>query len=159
MDKCVMCGFEDLRVERRDYDYQALPGVKLLNLEVVVCPNCGEEYVAIPALDGLHRELTRFLLGKSARLNGPEFRFLRKELGWSGRDTARRMGVTPETVSRWENGHEPVSLMADHLIRMLVTVEAPISDYRAVDLETIDADSDAPATAKLEHEEEWRLAA
>lgn len=33
---------------------------------------------------------------------------------------ARRFGLTPEHVSRIENGHSPISVAADRLLRVLV---------------------------------------
>lgn len=39
------------------------------------------------------------------------------------------MGVTPETVSRWENGREPIGPVADRLLRLMVVTKAPKRMY------------------------------
>jgi DNA-binding transcriptional regulator YiaG len=38
-------------------------------------------------------------------MNATEIRALRQRLGLSQMAFAVRLGITPETVSRWENGH------------------------------------------------------
>ena len=52
-------------------------------------------------------------------------------LGWSGRDFARRFGLTPEHVSRIENGHSPISVAADRLLRILVMNERALEGNAA----------------------------
>jgi transcriptional regulator with XRE-family HTH domain len=39
------------------------------------------------------------------------------------------MGVTPETVSRWENGSAIMSASAERLLRLAALSREPISDY------------------------------
>jgi transcriptional regulator with XRE-family HTH domain len=69
------------------------------------------------------------VIGKHARLTAAEVRYLRKYLGWSGADFARHMGVTPESVSRWENDREQMSAVGDRLLRLMVATKAPVSAY------------------------------
>jgi transcriptional regulator with XRE-family HTH domain len=59
---------------------------------------------------------------------------LRKSLGWSGGDFARRMGVDPATVSRWENGAQDIGQVAERLLRLLVSVAGPVLGYSLDDL-------------------------
>lgn len=42
------------------------------------------------------------------RLSGREIRFLRKPIGEKAVSLAKHLDVAPETLSRWENGHEAV---------------------------------------------------
>ncbi|MCB9765376.1 MAG: helix-turn-helix domain-containing protein [Alphaproteobacteria bacterium] len=60
---------------------------------------------------------------------------MRKWLGWSGQDTAERLGFTPEHVSRWENDKVAISETADKLLRSLARVREPIDDHAAWDEE------------------------
>ena len=60
----------------------------------------------IPKIEKLHRTIAMAIVGKKTRLTAEEIRFRRKYLGWSGADFARHMGVTPESISRWENEKE-----------------------------------------------------
>ncbi|MCU0229744.1 MAG: helix-turn-helix domain-containing protein [Acidobacteria bacterium] len=54
---------------------------------------------------------------------------MRKGLRWSGVDIAAHMGVTPKTVSRWENGSLGMGAAADRLIRLMIVAQAPVQDY------------------------------
>lgn len=131
-NRCVACGAELNAPVRRDEPYHSLPGVILRDLATYSCPNCGEEEIAIPDLEGLNRVIARWLAEKPGRLTGAEVRFCRKVMGWSGRAFALLIAVTPETVSRWENDKEPIGSIAERLLRVLVTQKvAPITDYDA----------------------------
>lgn len=131
-NRCVNCGAELGAPERRDVPYLSLPGVLLCGVEVYPCPSCGEEEIAIPNIEGLNQLLAAWLARRPQHLNGAEIRFLRKVMGWSGRAFALLIGVTPETVSRWENGKEPIGTVAERLLRVLVTQKIePITDYDA----------------------------
>ena len=106
-----------------------LPHISLAGVEVRRCPECGEHEVVIPRIEQLHQAIANAVIAKKARLSAAEVRFLRKHLGWSGADFARHMGVTPETVSRWENGREPIGPVADRLLRLMVVTKAPKREY------------------------------
>jgi transcriptional regulator with XRE-family HTH domain len=43
---------------------------------------------------------------------------LRTSLELSQRDLARRVGVSPRTVARWEEGKHPIGLVYEKLIRI-----------------------------------------
>ncbi len=129
MDPCMQCGDALGPVEKVELPYRSLPGVTLVGVDARTCPACGEVEYAIPRIEVLNAILAGQLVGKPARLAGAEVRFLRKVLGWSGRDFASRVGVTPETVSRWENGALAIGETPDKLLRMFVLHENPVIDY------------------------------
>jgi DNA-binding transcriptional regulator YiaG len=85
--------------------------------------------VAIPNIEGLHRQIAQSVTAKRGRLTGAEVRFLRKWLGLSGVDFAQHMGVSAETVSRWEQSANPIGTTADRLLRWLVVTREPVSEY------------------------------
>jgi putative zinc finger/helix-turn-helix YgiT family protein len=148
MTQCVACGGPVKTKREKAYRYAecGLPHVILDNAaDVATCSRCGETYTSIPAIEGLHRAIAAGLIRKKRRLAPEEIRFLRKSLGWTGVDFAKRMGATPETVSRWENGKAPMGAQADRLLRLLVAREAPITEYPADALAQLAAD-DRPAT-------------
>lgn len=141
MRKCRSCGTGTLtrRIEERPLD--SLPSVVVHGLKVTRCEQCGAEAVSIPRLEELHEVVAKALVRKRGRLTGPEVRYLRKWLGWSGQDFARRFELSPEHVSRIENGHNPISGVADRLLRVLVLTRAPVPDYSPEDaLDVHDAD-------------------
>jgi putative zinc finger/helix-turn-helix YgiT family protein len=111
------------------YDRCGLPHVTLVNDEVRRCRKCGEYEVVIPQIEQLHRLLAFVLARKQERLTPDEVRYLRKYLGWSGKDFAEHFGVTQETVSRWEQGKAPMSAQADRLLRLMVVYQEPAADY------------------------------
>jgi DNA-binding transcriptional regulator YiaG len=75
----------------------------------------------------LHRAIAEILIGKTARLAGSEIRFLRRCLGLSETDLARRLGVTIETVSRWEHGSSGMRVSAERLLRVIAAMDLGMS--------------------------------
>lgn len=136
--KCLNCGGA-LTSRRANVSYAAsgLPHVQLVGVTVRRCQECGESEIAIPHIEKLHRVLADAVIRKPTQLTAGEVRFLRKFLGWSGQDFARNMGVSPETVSRWENGREKMSPTADRLLRLMVVTKQPIDHYGADELAAI----------------------
>jgi putative zinc finger/helix-turn-helix YgiT family protein len=121
------------------YDWCGLPDVTLRSVTIDRCLRCGEEEVSIPSVESLHRVLAHAVASKPSRLSPPEVRFLRKYLGLSGINFARRLGVTQESVSRWENGHEQMTAPTEKLIRLLVEFSHPVADYSVEALDNISA--------------------
>jgi putative transcriptional regulator len=128
--KCSQCG-HSMKTARENYLYResGLPNVTLVGIEVSRCPHCGEHEAVIPKIEQLHRVIAAATARKVPRLTPEEVRFLRKYLGWSGGDFAEHMGVTPETVSRWENGSAIMSASAERLLRLAALSREPRSDY------------------------------
>jgi putative zinc finger/helix-turn-helix YgiT family protein len=120
-----------MKTKRENYRYDAsgLSGVTLFNVDVSRCPKCGESEVQIPHIEALHRTLAMSLIRRRERLSAEEIRFLRKYLGLSGTDFAQHLGVSPETVSRWEQGKKPMGPTADRFLRWLVATREPMSHY------------------------------
>lgn len=145
--KCQECG-NKMKIGRENYRHPALglPNLTLVGVEVARCPNCGQTEVAIHNLDGLIAAVATVLVGKPGRLAPDEIRFLRKHLGWSGADLARRMGVSPEAVSRWEGAKKAMGPVADRLLRMLVASAKPVGEYS---LDALAHIGDDPTPAKL----------
>lgn len=158
--KCSECG-EPMTSARENYSYTAsgLPYVTLVGVEVRRCKACGDHEVVLPKIEQLHRAIALALIGKLPRLTAAEVRYLRKYLGWSGADFARHMGVTAESVSRWENDREPMSAVADRLLRLMVATKAPVSDYSLDSLAEV-GEQAAPARLRVEPERGgWRAEA
>ena len=113
--------------------------VKLVNAVIrEVCDACGDTTVEIPDLGGLARvaAIARALL--PLRLNGGEVRFLRRALDMNGREFADAMELTPETVSRWENGGRGIGGYTEKLLRhnvcALLHSKTPAIVYDPVDI-------------------------
>ena len=146
--KCGACG-EPMVSARENFHYKAsgLP-VTLVGVEVRRCKACGEHEVVIPRIELLHREIARAVVRKRSRLTFAEIRYLRTYLGWSGTDFAMHMGVTPETVSRWENNLR-MGPVADRLLRLMVQTFAPVADYSLDSLSEL-TDEATPVRLRVE---------
>ena len=130
--ECFECGAEmTVSVERVPYTAGGLPNVVLEGIEVSRCPACGTTETAIPNMAGLHRSLARTIAEKPEPLTGDEVRFLRKYRDLSGVELAHEMGVTPETVSRWEHGTLRMGPTAERLLRMMALYDATPPAYPA----------------------------
>ncbi len=131
--RCPECHEADLREGRENHRYveSGLPNVVLENVLVRRCPRCGAHLVSIPRLGELHRCLALTLIEKRDRLAPSEIRFLRKSLGWSGTDFARKFHVRPEQISRWESesAKTRMSISNELLLRSMVAQENRVEDY------------------------------
>jgi DNA-binding transcriptional regulator YiaG len=80
-----------------------------------ICPKCDASTMDLA-------ELASFELRAAAALalngvcTGEAFRFMRKALGMRAADVGAVLGVTPETISRWETGQREVD---SHVFAML----------------------------------------
>lgn len=133
--RCVICGKGTMSfVGEVARPWRTLPGVIVEGVKVYQCQACGEEEEGFERLQELIQLIGQTLLMKQGRLSGPELRFLRKMMGWSGKDFATRMGVTPEQVSRWENGHEHIGASNNMLVRALIVLDEQLIDYSSQSL-------------------------
>jgi len=128
---CTRCGTVMGPKQQKSHRYTAsgLDNVVLVGVDVRTCPNCGNESVAIPRISELHKKLAQAVAEQAEKLVPGEVRFLRKYLGWSGVDFARYAGVTPETVSRWENGAHVMGPVSERLLRLCALKMDPVDDY------------------------------
>jgi putative transcriptional regulator len=103
------------------YHYQesGLPNVFLADIRVIECEECGTVLPVIPSILKLHASIAEAIAMKPAMLTGAEMRFLRKQLGLSAVQWASYMKMDKASVSRLENGHNPIGRQTDALIRLL----------------------------------------
>jgi putative zinc finger/helix-turn-helix YgiT family protein len=144
--RCDECG--GLRTTERSavrrYNIGGLPHVELHGVEVTRCTACGKEDIAIPRIGQLHRVLAEGFIKQQRMLASVEVRFLRKYVGLSTADFAKMMGVTRETVCRWESGSHPMGAVADRLLRLIVVTHEPPESYAVEDLLRELTDTPAP---------------
>jgi putative zinc finger/helix-turn-helix YgiT family protein len=158
---CESCGAQ-MKSGRENYRYTecGLDTVTLMNVEVRRCPECGEYEVDIHRIEELHRLIAQTVASKKARLTPQEIRALRKYLGFSGVDFAATLDVTPETVSRWENGKKQMSPVAERALRLMVFVRDPIKEYPLEKLAEVAQGETIPVRMKLrESHARWKAEA
>jgi DNA-binding transcriptional regulator YiaG len=74
--------------------------------------------VSIKDIDGLHRAIGLFLVTSKKDFSGEEIRFLRHELLKSQKKIAHLLGVSEQSIRRWEKG-QIASKSAESLLRLL----------------------------------------
>jgi DNA-binding transcriptional regulator YiaG len=112
------------------YVESGLPNVWLHNGFVVKETSYGDA-VAITDVQGLHDAIGKAVAQKPAALSGPEFRFLRKELGLSQERLGIIVGLTSQAVAIWEkSGNIPT--ISDRYLRGLY-LEAKTGDADLMD--------------------------
>jgi DNA-binding transcriptional regulator YiaG len=124
-DKCEKCGgvlVTRTLPEYRNDALMGLPGVVILNaVEEIRCRKCGHvAATGFSNLEGLLAAVAVARVTAPQKLSGRDVRFLRKALGWLSRELASKLEVRDETVSRWENGKEPVGPTSEKLLRLIV---------------------------------------
>lgn len=122
MTCCPHCGQaleRQAQTKRYRYTESGLSNVFLEGMRIFHCSACKETFPQIGNVPALHAKIAEILLKKPYVLTGREFRFLRKEMRMKSKDLASWLGVTPTTVSRWENEEERIGVANDRLIRSL----------------------------------------
>jgi putative zinc finger/helix-turn-helix YgiT family protein len=149
--KCMQCGGSMTSRQETRRSYAGLEGVIVEGVQVRHCPDCGEEEINYSNVEQLHAQLALQLARKEAGLTPREIRFLRTYLGMSGTDLARRMGVTKETVSRWERVDKPLAMgpMAERLLRLMAVREQPVTEYPLERLEHVATTEATPLRVRL----------
>lgn len=120
-----------------------------------------EEYVAIHDVDELHEAIAEFLVRQRKILTGAEVRFLRKYLDVTQRELGAFLGVSDQSVARYEKGQTVLEGPSDNLLRLLVLAQAEGSLNVRETLERIGSADDAVGdrmTLEL-NDHEWRVAA
>lgn len=75
--------------------------------------------VTVRDADDLLRTIGVFLATEKKILSGKELRFLRTQMNYSQGDLGKLIGVTDQTVARWEKEQVETTTPADYLIRLL----------------------------------------
>lgn len=107
---------EEVRSEPYRYRACGLEGIYLMN-GFTVEEHDGEKHVAIRDVDGLHNAIGRHLVQHRKVLTPSEIRFLRNTMGLTQADLAGRIGVTSQSVARWEKGSHEMPGGADKALR------------------------------------------
>lgn len=103
MDQEFYMPNESLSSDRLHYTDCGLENIYLLNGFVTEYFD-GEEYVSISDVDGLHRAIGLHIVLRRKAPSGKEIRFLREELDLSQAELGEILGVSDQSVARWEKG-------------------------------------------------------
>jgi DNA-binding transcriptional regulator YiaG len=75
--------------------------------------------VAVKHVPELHKAIGHALVTAKKVLSGKELRFLRKEMDLTQDEVARLVGVTDQSVARWEKDQVQIPEAADYLLRFV----------------------------------------
>lgn len=135
---CIMCGSKVKKVKSDFYHYVdcGLSKIYLKGIGNFQCSNssCKETEVTIPNIEKLHELIAIQLSSQKNKLLPEEIKYLRSYLGFSGSDFAKKIGVTAETVSRWEKGRVNMKESVERLLRVLILSNSgPFRDYEELE--------------------------
>ena len=140
---CPTCNRPVTRTVLGEYEDDLIGiGVPVRLVDSVIEERCDECGVVvgreIPDFDGLVAAVAVSRALHPLKLRGEELRFLRKALEVSAKELAEIIGVTQETMSRWENNRDPITPAMEKLIRFMVVVylgdKAPAIDFDPKDV-------------------------
>lgn len=77
------------------------------------------EGISIKKMEQLHKAIGRSLVEEKKVLSGKELRFLRNQMDLSQAELGALVGLTSQSVARWEKGENEISGAADVLLRLL----------------------------------------
>ncbi len=78
--------------------------VRVTGVSAMRCSGCGESFLSGPDLGRAELLAGAEALARGLR-DGGTFKFIRKALGLRASELGDVLDVSPETISRWENGH------------------------------------------------------
>lgn len=117
--RCAICGENTLKAGVVEETVQVGALRFTASVPGKVCSSCGEAILSGETVRALERQVAGALSHSGA--GTPEaFRYMRKVIGLRALEVAELFGVTPETVSRWENGERSPEPRAVKLLGALV---------------------------------------
>jgi len=150
MEKCYSCGSHIEVIKDQPYKFNECGlEVILYGITQYNCPTCNESYASIPNLPKLHRVIgTHICQKRKALLQPAEIKFLRKDLHLKAKDLALTLGVTPSTVSRWENGKKEIGEAHDRLLRSIYMMYASEQVQHIICKDTLELFQELPTKRK-----------
>lgn len=154
----------ELNAEPFHYKMSGLDDVYLLNGFKIHNTPYGSG-VTVERTDDLHKAIGLYLI-KNRKVLGPkDFKFLRKTMKITQDDLAECLGVTSQTVARYEKGQTEIPGPADRLTRFVFALHLiPEKDRTRIiedilvtmrDLEGVDETGDEPVYFGATPEGEW----
>lgn len=119
MKRCYKCKGETLAETKVEERLDVAGKTFTASIPATKCATCGEVYYSGPVLEAFELDAAGEL-ARHGEVLAEAFSFMRRSLGLKATDLAELLDVTHETVSRWENGHQPVERRAAALLSAMV---------------------------------------
>jgi len=124
MRRCPTCGGRVIHSTKDEWVEVA--GRRFVaSVPAQACARCGGMFVDSGSMAELESAVS-CELAKSGPLSGETFRYMRKSLGMRATALAKLLGITAETVSRWENMQRAVDRTAWIVLGALVLEHAGV---------------------------------
>lgn len=120
----------------------------------------GEEYTTIEDINGLHCTIAQIIVEQERPLTNEEFKFLRMELNMSQKLLGKKLGVSEQTIARYEKKQSDVPRTTDVALRALYMESQNKSNPVSYFLDLL-CDAEAAAAADLlleEVQQKWLVA-
>jgi putative zinc finger/helix-turn-helix YgiT family protein len=119
MKRCYKCKSEKLQETTAEDRIKVAGKTFTAMVPVIKCRACGELYYPGPALEAFELDVAGEL-ARHGEASAEAFSFMRRALGVKAVELAELLDVTPETVSRWEHGRQPIDRGAAALLSTMV---------------------------------------
>ncbi len=139
--RCAECGKTEVWPATIAYDAEVkhdgrLYAFRITRLKINKCRACGE----ILFSNVSNEQVTQALRDHLGLLSPTQIRESLSNLGMMQKDFAERIGVAPETVSRWIGGTHIQSRAMDNLMRLFFRFDNVRSALPAIDVDNISAE-------------------
>jgi len=116
MKQCVQCGGKKFVATQVPVSRLLAGATFTAQVAGRRCAACGAQYAGQAALEEFDRRVARAVAAAGVA-TGEALRFMRKVVGVSAKEFADLLGVTPETLSRWEHGRRGMDPTALRILR------------------------------------------
>lgn len=114
------------------YTECGLQNVIIEGLEFVIDDE-GDEIIAIPAVNELHRMIAFGIVSHKHGITGDELRFLRTEMGYTQAELAALVHHDKQSVGRWERSEYDIDSAAEVIIRRLAVEKLHLKFNKGID--------------------------
>lgn len=110
-------------IESHEMNKKLYAGVRVMLVNnaahAATCEQCGTRRVEIPDPAGLTAAVVVARATERVKLSGREIKFMRKAMEMPAKEVAKVLDVSEETISRWENEHQPIGGANEKIFRYL----------------------------------------
>ncbi len=140
--RCPTCGKDTLHEGTSSIERVVASRRYAGDAQALVCASCDEALVSGRDLAAFERAVAGHL-AEHGPASGEAFRFMRKALAMRAIDLAPLLGVSPETISRWETGERPVDRSGWIVLGRLVLDELAGTDVTRRQIASLERPSKA----------------
>lgn len=108
VSKCVICGGQKFRRTTRERVYQLNETTFQVKVPCDRCVKCGEGYTHLDDIRRANRRVALDLVRNGGPVTGRSLKLLREAAQLAASELADLLGISPTTLSRWENDKQSI---------------------------------------------------